>query len=1424
MTPRTQRVPDPNAAAQLVLVSCLIGGLLGVALIWARYPGMVAVWAGLLVAAFLSIAPAFTGPKGANGDPTPVGAEQDLMLRHQMWSWLRGALWFPTALWPGKRFSIAPIVAILIAGAVWLLPAGGAGFVWEQAQLTVDPISGSEELLLRGVNAWFALVVAAQLPAAIDRFASRFEPRPQVTVADVVSVVRQNPRAAIPVLVGAVAAAVAVFLGVSTLARVPQVRDWFPLPDMTAMLLAVAVALLVLVAWQRPRVVAAWEKRVAAAEKWEQVWEERSLKLSPPPRLVDHAEYLDGALTVATFVAPPGVGSTGMMEARKSSPTEILQRVFGGQVEVAILDEPDVDGDGRPLPDSRSATRFRVAVIEKEAKPDPCDPSVPEDVMKIAFEIAAAQILAAEKKAPPMWVRTVSAVTSPPTEPAAAPDTDDDRCSSPDVPEVASPEPSDDDEHEGEGEDTDFVIDDVDAAQAAMMRALGRTPRSGTGGAAQPRRSARERRKAARLARRERHEQRRLEIERQYALSGNDPLMERPSATPQEKPASYTQAWAARVVNVNETPDAVGSIVTLLPFMFAGDPDKIEAYADGSTIYFGAVTADTTPLADEGLRQRLDDLAEVALWHQRWGDSVVAAGIAAGAKPYDAQIAMRRDYQLDMRPPDERNLMGRSASPFYYPVLRTLPFLMMQGVNLGDYMRPRTEDCLRSAVRGAPFLHIGGWPIMSQREGDRRVDGFILAWAESPVPTNPASIPGELTVERSEQIPAARVLFNGLFSQAFDQARLARPEVIHAEPLTDASSRQSIWRVKVRLYGGVSFDMVRKSLMKLQSSFGCEWLEVAQTSITADIVEFAVGAHPEASSVSFSGMRADRNRAWCRELMWSQAFAATGLLTPAGVAPKLVSTGPLEANPNITETRFAVPAGKTLQDFVLATDKLMTALGVGFLEARPGKSTNEVLVLSAAEDPMPYPAPVDWRAMKNPITPLQMPFGSTVEGSTYWFDLDFDPHLLVVGGTGTGKSVVLSMFLEAFLLRGFECFIADPVKGGADFSFAKPWLRAATGDLLETREMFEWLSAEKDRRKALNVAHGVGKYLELPPELRPSPIAVFVDEFTSLLLPDEVDKPDSEASPEELQEYERERERQAAKRKIGTRVGQLAREARSVGIHLVLATQKLTANTLSKAVPGGDLKDQLARYALGDMSYGSRASALRSPEDAKHLKVPGGTKGRGVFESSSAEPTQLVQSWWAEDRDAGLSHQDALAQALQERLGAEGRDDVVDLAALVEAKQRDTTVFGEELDAAVGVGADDDQVMDLGVVSVEFDFGSLDEPEPSGPSFQVGVDDDREVGLGSAGSDCPGLPEPAAPEVSVAVSGEAGSGVHPSAGDLASVVGERFPWELPEEGGETSHAAPVQENAPQLPEPGDGGGGLFSGRTIPRPAGMIDHF
>lgn len=202
------------------------------------------------------------------------------------------------------------------------------------------------------------------------------------------------------------------------------------------------------------------------------------------------------------------------------------------------------------------------------------------------------------------------------------------------------------------------------------------------------------------------------------------------------------------------------------------------------------------------------------------------------------------------------------------------------------------------------------------------------------------------------------------------------------------------------------------------------------------------------------------------------------------------------------------------------------------------------------------------------------------------------PHALVAGTTGSGKSELLQSLIAGLALNHppERCsFLLVDYKGGAAFAEAArlPHTVGLLTDLdgSTTARALRSLAAELSRREALLAEHGVADLAALPPTVALARLVIVVDEFATLV--------------EELPGF------------VPGLVG-IAQRGRSLGIHLVLATQR----------PGGVVSPEIRanctlRICLRTTDEADSRDVLGTAA-AAHLPVH--VPGRAFLRTGSGEP------------------------------------------------------------------------------------------------------------------------------------------------------------------------------------------------------------
>ncbi|MGP4994546.1 FtsK/SpoIIIE domain-containing protein [Glutamicibacter ardleyensis] len=632
-------------------------------------------------------------------------------------------------------------------------------------------------------------------------------------------------------------------------------------------------------------------------------------------------------------------------------------------------------------------------------------------------------------------------------------------------------------------------------------------------------------------------------------------------------------------------------------------------------LYFGELNADVEFVDDSPVdADDLDMILGELQWSERWR----SASAKLGANPPRPEWGLHQVSRL-----------ANGAE------IESLAFVTREGVTPTTMFEVEKE--LPTVLDAAPFVSMVGFD--PNGTGGRHAMGIVVR--HSNAHNIPAS-PELLAPSPGEQAPSW--ILAGLLNKAFKSARLARPELIQASCLTLPRAKGHIWKMDVFLHDGVTLSEVRGYSPKLRSALGCSWLRIATHPDGCTIIAGAIPNHDDLANPS-------RDEMYLEQLNWDQMFINAGLHGIDGRLPRLTGVSVLPKNPkvqvfefNISDTGIEFPAVKE------KVEKLKTVTENAWVDPmRDGNDATKLTLRVCKVNPMPEFCRYNFEYVD---ASEHLAFATGVEGEPLELNLEDSPHLLAVGATGGGKSVLLQALIYSILVRKYDLTIIDPVKGGADFNFAKKYAQAFTGDLQEARAIIRTLYEEVKARKDLNSKFGAGGYRELPPEVRPRHSVILIDEFTSLMMKEPV--PAESDDPEMEAERARVIQENQWRMEIGTFVGKIAREARSAGFTLLLATQKLTAKVMDTIPGGNDLKTNMARAIAGNASQPERMSALRVASESPKLgdSIP---KGRGLFEplTSNSMPMQV----WFEPGSQGT-----LATELEQRISPIPEDFLLDIS------------------------------------------------------------------------------------------------------------------------------------------------------------------
>ena len=650
-----------------------------------------------------------------------------------------------------------------------------------------------------------------------------------------------------------------------------------------------------------------------------------------------------------------------------------------------------------------------------------------------------------------------------------------------------------------------------------------------------------------------------------------------------------------------------GTIAAACSTVIEGEPVDVDVVVDRRSGYVlvGDPLSDGARYAkDSGLTvEKVQNVQAEIEWEKRWEQT-----LPQGAQPPTTRFEITRDAELTQR-------FSRNGL-----VLHEQLFATKTGLDASEtYIDPRGKDFekgMRTSITGAQMVSIVGWPSEKEGQGSRHPHLFLVRWTTDPVPTTPQDV---APPERATPVAtsASAWILAHLINSAFRAAavKLPKPELVATEALTLPASSKHAWKVTLRLHGGTTLVDVRKKADAIRSQLACPWMRLSSPR-DGEVTLYIGDPGPGAKLCRGAEVEV-------RRVDFDQAFVDSNITNLSGSVPTLRKLETLASNDQVEVLDFDLPAGVDINKVKGNREKLRSNLNVEFLDVRRHGASG-IQLFMAEHDPLPERVGIPFDRLGD--TPAA--FGVSALGEPTIFDPIENPHLLVLGGTGAGKSAAISTMLFDLIRCGYLPVVIDPTKGGYDFLFAKDWAIAPfAADVYQAASTMKALYGELERRKSLNGKYGVVNVDKLPEDARPPHLIVVVDEFTSLIGKSSVPpKSDDPAADHARLEAEAENNARAI---IGNIVGKLGREARSVGIHLLLGTQKLSSKALDTMPGGADIKVNLARMGLGNMTQGDRMSAFRNPMEADTIAAP--RVGRGLFEPLTAPHPRLMQVWYEEN-------------------------------------------------------------------------------------------------------------------------------------------------------------------------------------------------
>lgn len=390
--------------------------------------------------------------------------------------------------------------------------------------------------------------------------------------------------------------------------------------------------------------------------------------------------------------------------------------------------------------------------------------------------------------------------------------------------------------------------------------------------------------------------------------------------------------------------------------------------------------------AQTALAEWKNEVQERAEWEQRW-----AAVPRAGNNP--------------------PTWVTQHHLPREAPTHVAATFAIPAGANFSLY--EEAAERLGPAL-GSDMILISPMPAIDEMgrpiPGSAQYSGFTVTWALNPMGTHPHLQPDLDQMTHKFAIRWA-------LTRAFKSLGLGRPELAALRRLTaPGADNGCLVESEWRLDPSVTFDKVASKATALQEKIGAPWLRVGRRvkpdGQAQEFVSVVFGDEP--STVKLRPRDAANLRTWIDQLDWAAWFRGSKLVGTNGSPPRLLARWVNDKG--IAEMEFGVTDGLSLAAIKKGIGDLRATSGHGYIAIEPLDDASRFRMVAGLKDPlndlylfMDYESTVLTQAQRgDPRIDWYVGIGADGEPIMYrWYGEDL-PHLLLAGGSGSGKSGIIN--------------------------------------------------------------------------------------------------------------------------------------------------------------------------------------------------------------------------------------------------------------------------------------------------------------------------------------------------------------------------------------------------------------------------------
>ncbi len=367
--------------------------------------------------------------------------------------------------------------------------------------------------------------------------------------------------------------------------------------------------------------------------------------------------------------------------------------------------------------------------------------------------------------------------------------------------------------------------------------------------------------------------------------------------------------------------------------------------------------------------------------------------------------------------------------------------------------------------------------------------------------------------------------------------------------------------------------------------------------------------------------------------------------------------------PTVTRYELQPNAGVKISKIVNLTDDIalhLAASGVRIEAPIPGRSAIGIEIPNKISSVVYLKETISSDAFRSHKSNIAVALGKDISGQNVCIDLAKMPHLLIAGSTGSGKSVCINTLLMSILYKSspeqVKLILVDPkVVELSVYNGIPHLLVPVVTEAKKAAGALQWAVTEMMQRYKLfaekNVRNFQGYNEKITGDENPLPqIVIVIDELADLMM----------VAPGEVEDA----------------ICRLAQMARAAGMHLVIATQRPSADVLT-----GLIKANVPSRIAFAVSSGIDSRIILDQTGAEKLI------GRGdmLYNPLGSPKPMRIQGCYVSDKEI----EDVVAFIKEHSSGESNSEEQSKILDAIEKNARDAAVKGNKKGITGSMGGTD---------------------------------------------------------------------------------------------------------------------------------------